>query len=139
MNQRSLVLVPLTTNGVNTTAGFTTHAPVDLNQDNVTTNAWTFANIGRREMKLMVTVAPGTTGLGALTSFTAMIQSCTTGAAAGTWSTITSSQIALTTYGYGVSHFVSNDRYVRLHTSVGGATTAYTYVSAGVLEEQRGS
>jgi hypothetical protein len=138
MNQRTLKVLPLTTGGGHliTNANWIPGLVVDLNQDNVTTNAWTYANIGRREMKVLGWVGAAHTA-GGLSTYNLWVQSATTGAFTGTLTTEAGPATA-TTYGpTNELHFVTNNRYIRLLHNVAAATSQT--VAAFVLVEQRAS
>ena len=140
MNQRTLRVLQLTTGGQHITTGFVPGAALDLAADNVTTQGWTFANVGRREMKFWAFVAPGQVGstVGAMASYNLFLQTSSTGAfSAGTITTNSASVVATTFGPTNEGHFYTNDRYVRaLHNCV--SITSCTVV-ATVLVEQRAS
>ena len=158
MNQRTLEVLNLTT-ALNFLAGAaTTGASLDLAQDNVTTSTWTYANVGRREMKLGGFVAFIPTAAAVTpncTNFFGLLQSGSTGAAAGTWNWIANSTFGVpaVTAGtmifsaatgggmYNVTpiHFMTNDRYVRAVYNVQGATTCQVAPAFFVMVEQRAS
>ena len=139
MNQRTLEVLWFTTQSNQYVAGWST-APnvIDLTAGaGVTTSTWTYANVGRREMKFFLW--PGVTSQAALcTSGIAILRSGTTGTAASTliagttvtWSNVTAGVPA-------PIHFFTNDRYVALHFCVGANTT--NTIVAGVMVEQRAS
>jgi hypothetical protein len=141
MNQRTLKVLPLTTSGGHliTNANFIPGLVVDLAQDNVTTGAWTYANVGRREMKMVAFVQKGPIGTTAadMSTYNVWVQSATTGAFTGTLTT-EAGPATCSTYGpTNELHFVTNNRYIRLlHNSVGATSCT---VSALLLVEQRAS
>ena len=139
MNQASLKILWLTTQSNQFLAGASTGGVIDLVAgDGVTTNAWTFANVGRREMKFFVW--PGVTSqAGNCTSGRHVLLSCSTGAG-GTWSPVVGTTVTYTDVTAGPPnpvHFYTNDRYVRLYNTVGALTTLT--IVAGIMVEQRGS
>ena len=140
MNQQSLKILWLTTQSNQFIAGASTGAVVlDLAAgDGVTTNAWTFANVGRREMKLFVW--PGVTSQAAnCTSGRHVLLSATTGTSV-TWTPVANTTITYTDVTAGPPnpvHFYTNDRYVRLYNTLGALTTMT--IVAGIMVEQRGS
>ena len=138
MNQRTLKVLYLSTGGGHmlTNAALVPGLIVDINQDNVTTNAWTYANIGRREMKVFGWVGPAHTG-GQLSTYNAWVQSATTGAFTGTLTT-ECGPIVATTYGpTSELHFATNNRYIRvLHNSAGASSSTPIVM---LLVEQRAS
>ena len=151
MNQRTLKVLTVTT-GARFTGALATGSSFDLAQDNTTTNAWTFANIGRREMKLSGYFVNAFTGTSNCTAATGWLIGSTTGAIAGTWAPIANSTFGGTvtndasnfTTGGGFfpiaeTHFSTNLRYVRPVLNVEGATTASVSLALFVLEEQRAS
>ncbi len=139
MNQRTLKILWFTTQSNQFVAGWNTSTyVVDLARgDGVTTNAWSFANVGRREMKLFIW--PGVTSQAALcTSGIAVMYTGTTGTAVNTLAAGTTVTWTDVTAGPPQPiHFYTNDRYAELHFCVGANTTQT--VVAGVMVEQRAS
>jgi hypothetical protein len=141
MNQRTLKVLSLTTGGGHITTGFVSGLVVDLVAgDGVTTNAWTFANVGRREIKFWGFVHPGATGttVGAMASYTAYLQTSTTGAFTAGTITTNSASITCTTFGpTNEGHFYTNDRYLRpLHNCLSITSCGVVLMA---LVEQRAS
>jgi hypothetical protein len=115
MNQRTLKVLWLTTGGERITTGATTHSTIlDLSQDVVTTGAWTYANIGRREIKVFgsVQLSIGSTGAATFTGYNPSLysSSVSTGASPTLLSGIITT--ATTWGGYEFGHVVSNQRYL---------------------------
>jgi hypothetical protein len=141
MNQRTLKVLSLTTAGGHliTNAAWVPGLVVDLNQDNVTTNAWSYANIGRREIKVVAFIQKGPIGTTAtdMSTYNLWVQSATTGAFTGTLTTEAGPATA-TTYGpTNELHFVTNNRYIRLLHNAASPTSCT--ISALCLVEQRAS
>jgi hypothetical protein len=139
MNQRTLAILWLANAASTGSAGWTTGYGVDLAAgDGITTSTWTYANVGRREMKLFGYVV-GTVGSGAaVTSVQGFLQSSSTGVAGTTWATVANSTFTATTYGpTNPIHVYTNDRYVRVHQIIGCLTTAA--LVSGIMVEQRAS
>ena len=141
MNQRTLKLLSLTTGGGHflTAAAWIPGLVVDLASDTATTSAWTFANVGRREMKVQAAFQPGVFGTTAFTTaaYNAWVQTATTGAFTGTLTT-EAGPISATTFGpTNELHFVTNNRYMRLLHNC--AADASCTVVAYAMVEQRAS
>lgn len=133
MNQRSLTIVGLTTGGPVTT-GAATHGVFDISQNTATTQGWTYASIGRREMKLLAAIANnGTTAAQTMTQYTVSLFGSTvsTGASA----TFLVATTATTWGGAAEAHFTSNFRYAYIISNYSGVTTGGP--SVGVMVEQR--
>ena len=146
MNQRTLQVVWLTTNGNVYAGGATTSESYDLVANTATTQGWTYGQVGRREMKLSGFVVSVFTGTMNCTGFWGYLISGSTGAAAGTWNLVPNSTFmvgttnALTTGGAITPiHFYTNDRYLRAIYNVTGATTASIDPDLFTLVEQRAS
>jgi hypothetical protein len=142
MNQRTLTVLSLTTSGGHliTNAAWVPGLVVDLAAgDGVTTSTWTYANIGRREMKVVAFIQKGPIGTTAvdMSTYNAWVQTATTGAFTGTLTTEAGPMTA-TTYGpTNELHFQTNNRYMRLLHNA--ATPTSCTISALCLIEQRAS
>lgn len=150
MNQRTIKVLNIST-GAQYTGALLTGGVFDLAVDTVTTGAWAYANVGRREMKFGGYLVNAFTGTSNVTAATGWLLSATSGGATAwtpvansTWGgNVTNNAGNFTTAGgfwpIPEMHFYTNDRYIRPVINIQGATTASVSAALFVLIEQRAS